>query len=1103
MSKINQAIAQAQGLLQQIALNPRLEGNLGLAFGSYYNINLADGLFAKFAEGNFGSLPNVVVLPTMEMNGAIGAYSTTNNTIYLSENLVNQESTFAIRDVLIEEYGHFLDAQINDEDSPGDEGEIWRNLVLNNPMTVNQLDTLKNENDWSSITVNGQNLTVENSVITLTVNTILDENDGTNSGAGLSLRDAIITANNDVANDYIIQLEDGKTYFLTQSTGDDTAFKGDLDIIQDANITIRTIGNSPATINGSSIVGGDRLFDIFIEGSLTLEKLILTGGTTSRAGGAIQNEEGTLNIFHSTIKNNSATGNLGGGIYNYKGNLTIAHSTINNNFTNYSGGGIYNEKGNLTIAHSTISSNSASDDGGGIYSSNGNTTIINTTITNNTADIDNDDYGNGGGIYFYNYAGGTFTVKNTIIAGNFDTLNNAGIGTKNPDLTGPLQGNAYNLIGNKTGVYSWGTIGTGTDIVLATDKTAGLGPLQNNSGLTQTHALLTGSLAINAGLDDFIGADLGDSDGDGNTAESVPHDQRGSGYARISGSNVDIGAFELQNVVLPTLKINDVTITEGNSGTKNATFTVTRTGTATSQITVDYATANGTATAGSDYTAKSGTLTFATTETTKTLTVPIVGDTTIEPNETFFVNLTNPTNATIADKQGKGIIKNDDFPSLAINNVTITEGNSGTKNATFTVTRTGTALQPITVNYATANGTTNPAIAGSDYVAKSGSLSFATTETSKTISVVINGDTTVENNETFFVNLSGATNATIADNQGLGTITNDDTAPLPTLAINDVSISEGNSGVKNATFTVTRTGTATNSITVNYATADGTALVNNDYIASNGTLTFATSETSKTITVVMIGDTTVEPNETFFVNLTNPTNAKIADKQGKGTITNDDISSQPIYLVGTTDHDNLTGGLSNDTILGGNGNDTIFGGAANDILKGQGGNDSLFGDAGNDNLNGGIGNDTISGGNDNDTLLGGLGNDSLLGDAGNDLLIGGSGKDTLTGGSGKDNFHFSYTDEAIDKITDFSPVDDTIQVSAGGFEGNLTPNATLPANQFLLGAAATTSSHRFMYQSSNGALFFDEDGNGLLPKVQIATLPTGLTLTNQDIFVVS
>ncbi|WP_305791096.1 Calx-beta domain-containing protein, partial [Dolichospermum sp. UHCC 0352] len=111
---------------------------------------------------------------------------------------------------------------------------------------------------------------------------------------------------------------------------------------------------------------------------------------------------------------------------------------------------------------------------------------------------------------------------------------------------------------------------------------------------------------------------------------------------------------------LPTLSINDVTITEGNSGTTNAVFTVTRSGTASQPITVNYATANGTATAGSDFTNTTGTLTFATNETTKTITILILGDTSVEGNETFFVNLSNATNATIADTQGQGTINNDD-----------------------------------------------------------------------------------------------------------------------------------------------------------------------------------------------------------------------------------------------------------------------------------------------------------------------------------------------------------------------------------------------------------------------------------------------------------
>ena len=336
-----------------------------------------------------------------------------------------------------------------------------------------------------------------------------------------------------------------------------------------------------------------------------------------------------------------------------------------------------------------------------------------------------------------------------------------------------------------------------------------------------------------------------------------------------------------------SLAISDVTITEGNAGTQNATFTVVRSG-GTSAFAVNFATADGTATAGSDYAATSGTLSFGNGVNTQTISVPINGDTTIEPNETFFINLSGATNgATISDGQGVGTIINDDQApasgSLAISDVTITEGNAGTQNATFTVVRSG-GTGAFAVNFATADGS---ATAGSDYAATSGTLSFGNGVNTQTISVPINGDTTIEPNETFFINLSEATNgATISDGQGVGTIINDDQAS--SLAISDVTITEGNAGTQNATFTVVRSGGAS-AFAVNFATADGSATAGSDYAATSGTLSFGDGVNTQTISVPINGDTTVEPNETFFINLSGATNgATISDGQGVGTIINDD-----------------------------------------------------------------------------------------------------------------------------------------------------------------------------------------------------------------------
>ena len=222
--------------------------------------------------------------------------------------------------------------------------------------------------------------------------------------------------------------------------------------------------------------------------------------------------------------------------------------------------------------------------------------------------------------------------------------------------------------------------------------------------------------------------------------------------------------------------ISDVTMTEGDTGTKVATFTVTRTS-GTAAFDVTYATSDGTANAGSDYVGLGATiLSFGAGETSKEVAVTINGDVDFEADETFLVKLSNATNgAAIGDGEAQGTIQNDDAEpagSVTVSDVTVTEGNAGTKVATFTVTRTGgTAAFDLT--YATADGT---AKAGSDYASIAASvLSFAAGETSKQVSVTINGDTSAEADETFFLNLSKATNgAVIGDSQGLGTIQNDD-----------------------------------------------------------------------------------------------------------------------------------------------------------------------------------------------------------------------------------------------------------------------------------------------------------------------------------------
>jgi hypothetical protein len=227
-------------------------------------------------------------------------------------------------------------------------------------------------------------------------------------------------------------------------------------------------------------------------------------------------------------------------------------------------------------------------------------------------------------------------------------------------------------------------------------------------------------------------------------------------------------------------------------------------------------------------------------------------------------------------------------PAFTINDKAVSEGNSGTQVLTFTVSLSAPApAGGATVQFNTQNNTAGEG----DYGVKTGSLAFAAGETSKTIDITIKGDTKVESDETFFVRLKNATGATIADDRGVGTILNDDGSSAPQLAvlsINDVTKAEGNSGLTAFVFTVTRS-SGTGASSVKYTTAYGNAKTSaEDLAAQSGTVSFAAGQTSKQVTIFVKGDTNVETENVFFVNLSQPVNAVIGDGQGKGTIVNDD-----------------------------------------------------------------------------------------------------------------------------------------------------------------------------------------------------------------------
>ncbi len=243
----------------------------------------------------------------------------------------------------------------------------------------------------------------------------------------------------------------------------------------------------------------------------------------------------------------------------------------------------------------------------------------------------------------------------------------------------------------------------------------------------------------------------------------------------VTGGRLDTdAALEFAPPSFPSVAIDDVTVVEGNNPTTTtATFVLSLSAASDQAVTVNFATVNGTAVSSSDYDSNSGVVTFAPGETTQSISVTIRGDKLVENNEQFFVDLSGPTAALLGDSRAIGTIINDDLPNIVISNVSTLEGNFGTKTFAFRVTLSAPAVQPVSMNFATAN---RSAIAGIDFVANSGVLTIPIGRTSGVIRITVNGDTTIEPNETFYVNLSEAANATFRDAQGLGTIKNDDSS---------------------------------------------------------------------------------------------------------------------------------------------------------------------------------------------------------------------------------------------------------------------------------------------------------------------------------------
>jgi hypothetical protein len=626
-------------------------------------------------------------------------------------------------------------------------------------------------------------------------------------------------------------------------------------------------------------------------------------------------------------------------------------------------------------------------------------------------------------------------------------------------------------------------------------------------------------------------ARIGFGAGNGIHFYEVPQSADGGALVNMeNASNIGVPGtfvFNIRDGIPLAISIDDASIAEGNGPTPAyAAVAVNLSFASTSVVTVNYSTADGTAIAGEDYVSQSGQLTFAPGVTQQWINVELIGNTVIESHETFTVQLTDATGAPITDATGVGTILNDEVSlAIAATSANKAEGQSGSTEFTFTVTRTGDSAVAHTVNYAI-SGT---AVRGADFAGgalPSGSVSFDPGETSKVLTINIAGDASFEMNEAFTVTLSSpSTGAVIGTATATGTIQNDD-APTPPSEGDDYLIGTINSD--------TIDGLGGDDLIQGRASSDVLA-------GGNGDDTLL-GEAGNDGLFGGLGNDFLDGGADFDISAGGPGNDTyllgnagevIVEWLGEGV----DTIQATFSFVLPSYFENLV--LIGSAGINGEGNvvnNVITGNGAGNSLFGNGGNDTLIGGGGADLMTGGIGSDLYVVDDTTDTVvelldegtdtiqnsvsytlssnvermemrgsaaINGTGNglaNTLIGNSGNNTLNGMEGNDTMTGGGGSDRFVFARGN--IETVTDFAIGVDKIVVSAVDFGGGLISGGAV-----VLRAASTPlasgSGAQFLYDTDDGRLWFDVDGQGGVGPTYFARLHNAPSISAADFEVIA
>ncbi|MGJ0606845.1 Calx-beta domain-containing protein [Cylindrospermopsis raciborskii] len=909
---INQALSLVYTQLSYFSESSNYYQVLSTAFGNNYDRDIAEKLKLHWQQVNFTQIPQIEILDGGILGSAYGAYARETNKIYLSRNFVTNNTAEVIGRVILEELGHFVDGQLNVEDSEGDEGAIFAELVVGNSLDDQALRKLRTESDFGIITLNGQQVHVEQSS-SLSLPGVRFSSVAWADYDGDGNQDFLLTGysssgpiaklyrntGNGFEEDTNVSLPgvyyssvawadydgDGKQDFLL------TGFSSDFPPIAKL---YRNTGNgfedkTPKDLPGvsdSSVAWADYDGD-------GKQDFLLTGFSSDFTPIA-KLYRNTVNGFQedTTVPLPGVAGSsVAWADYNGDGKQDFLLTGYSSDFTpiaklyRNTGNG-FEEDTNVSLPGVYYSSVAWAD-----YDGDGKQDFLLTGFSSDFPPI----------AKLYRNTGNGFEEDTTV------------------SLPGVGGGSAAWVDYDGDGKQDFLLTGYSSDFT----PIAKLYKNTGNGFKEDTNVSLPG-----VGNSSVAWADY---DGD------KKQDFLLTGWDGSKPITRLVVSKEIFSDL--TLAVSPTTVTE--DGTSNLVYTFTRTGVISNALTVNY-TIGGTATNGTDYNNVGTSVTFAAGSSTATVTVDPTADTTVESDETVILTLASGTGYTIGTTSGvTGTITNDDTQvTLAVSPTSVAE--DGTNNLVYTFTRTGVISNALTVNY-TIGGTANN---GTDYNNVGTSVTFAAGSSTATVTVDPTDDTTVESDETVILTLASGTGYTIGTTSGVtgtGTITNDDTQV--TLAVSPTTVTED--GTNNLVYTFTRTGVISNALTVNY-TIGGTAANSGDYGSIGTSVTFAAGSSTATVTVDPTGDTTVESDETVILTLASGTGYTIGTTSGvTGTITNDDtqvtlaVSPTTVTEDGTN---NLvytftrTGVISNDLTV----NYTIGGTANNSVDYGSIGTSVTF-----------------------------------------------------------------------------------------------------------------------------------------------------------------